>query len=58
MDREFDRYECVILTSGFAGPQEGSSVAELAVGVLQESFPDIFLSYTISSKSYAIITSN
>ena len=40
-ERGFDRYECVIVTSGIA-PQQ--NVAELAAVVLERSYPGVFLS--------------
>lgn len=46
-ERGFDRFECVIVTTGISGTVQ-TSVAESAAAVLQRSFPNVFLSFSIS----------
>lgn len=46
-ERGFDRYECVIVTTGVSGTVQ-APIAESAAAVLQRSFPNIFLSFITS----------
>ena len=49
MQREFDRYECMILTSGLAdSPQRNFSIAQSAVTILERSLSTLFASLVSS----------